>query len=214
VVSGDRVVFTTEVDSAGGPVPEVMMWTPASGLATVTPGEDANADPDVSGDRLAWLHNGAVVTWKVGEAAPTTLSPAADAPSGVHVSQDRVVWEASDAAGQRQVFTAALLPRLATVLRALGNSSVRLSRTYTLKGSIAPKAAPGRVSIVFKRYYRKAWRKVGATKYATLKSGAWSYKYRPASRGSWRAYVSFGGSTNATAVYQAAKTVYKPFRVY
>jgi hypothetical protein len=213
-ISGDRIAFEEWVEGSDGMVTEIMTWTPASGVTTVTTGDDNHMRPDVSGDRLVWLDDRAVMTWKVGDSSPTSLTTGVLQHDNPHVSGDRVVWEGADAAGVHQIYTAVPTPLFSTALKALGKSRVRVKKTYTLSGSIAPATASGRVSIVFKRYYRRAWHTVGTTKRATLAGGKYVYRYKPATRGSWRAYVSYAGTTTSAAVYRAARTVSKSFKVY
>jgi subtilisin-like proprotein convertase family protein len=104
-------------------------------------------------------------------------------------------------------------PTFATRVTLSGKNSVLRRHTYALSGSVAPSASSGQVKVVFKRYYSKAWRQVGGAKYATLKSGRFSLGYKPSTRGSWRAYVSYPGAVTAAAKYASAPTVYKQFKV-
>ena len=67
-------------------------WT----VNQLTSGDNANQDPWVSGDRVAWYgSDGAnlqIFTWKIGDSAPTTLTSAPHDSEGPAVSGDRVVW--------------------------------------------------------------------------------------------------------------------------
>lgn len=99
-----------------------------------------------------------------------------------------------------------------------GPSSVYRYHTYKISGAIVSVPTPavpagGKVKIVFKRYYSHKWRQVGSSRYSTLTAGRFYYKYKPSTRGKWRAYVSYPGQTTASDVFQAAPTTYRSFTV-
>lgn len=109
-------------------------------------------------------------------------------------------------------------PTYASQIKASAPSSVYRYLTYKITGSILSTPIPatpagGRVQLVFKRYYSHAWHKVGTTKNATLAAGAFKYSYKPATRGTWRCYVSYAGQSTGTAIYSKATTIYKSFKV-
>ena len=103
-------------------------------------------------------------------------------------------------------------PTYSTKLALSGNSSVYRSHTYKLAGAISPASAGVRVKVLWKRYYSGAYRTV-KTAYATISGGRFACSYKPATRGKWRAYVSYSGQTTTSAVYKKATTVYKALTV-
>ena len=94
-VSGDRVVWRTEVQGSGY---QIFTWTPASGVTSVPGGAIVCQSLAVGGDRLVWLkYNYSVphwqlFTWKVGDSEPTWISDNANQDSNPQVDGDRIVW--------------------------------------------------------------------------------------------------------------------------
>jgi putative cell wall-binding protein len=92
-VSGDRVAWLVEGD---GQVRTMMVGE--STPTVVTSGPSADSALCLSGDRLAWYRNSGgkmwAMTWRVGDARPTTIGPGASGGPDTmpDVSGDRVVW--------------------------------------------------------------------------------------------------------------------------
>ena len=101
----------------------------------------------------------------------------------------------------------------ATKINLTGKSSVVRKHAYKLAGTVTPAAAGGKAKIVYKRYSKKKWRQVGSAKYATISGGRFSLSYKPATRGSWRAFVTYPGQTTYNNIYTASPSVYKQFKV-
>jgi hypothetical protein len=98
-----------------------------------------------------------------------------------------------------------------TTLSVAGSSSIRLGKAYRLAGSISPAAAGGKVKIVWKRRVSGKYKAV-KTQYAALGQGSFSHSYRPRSRGTWQACVSYPG-VGVAPRYLASGPVKKGFRV-
>jgi hypothetical protein len=101
----------------------------------------------------------------------------------------------------------------ATKIKLAGKASVVRKHAYKLAGTVTPADAGGKAKIVYKRYFNKKWRQVGGAKYATIVGGRFSLSYKPATRGSWRAYVTYPGQTTYNNTYTASPSAYKQFKV-
>jgi hypothetical protein len=101
----------------------------------------------------------------------------------------------------------------ATKIKLVGKGSVVRRHAYKLAGTLTPADAIGQAKIVYKRYFNKKWRQVGGAKYATILGGRFSLSYKPAARGSWRAYVTYPGQTTYNNIYAASPSAYKQFKV-
>lgn len=96
-------------------------------------------------------------------------------------------------------------------------ASVYRSRTFKVTGSVTATplsivAVPGRVKVVFMRYSSGKWRTMTTT-YATLAGGKFGYSYKPSTKGSWRVYATYLGSTTGAPVYRVSATRYRSFAV-
>jgi len=100
-----------------------------------------------------------------------------------------------------------------TRMRLSGASSLKVRKSYKLSGAITPSSASGRVGITFKRYVGGRWTTVKSG-HTYLVAGKFSYGYTPRSKGKWRAYVTYAGSSASPYVtYLSSPLTYKAFTV-
>lgn len=156
----------------------------------------------------------ASTTWTLDGSVGTGLSPATST-LGSHTLK----YATTDVAGNVEdthtvTFVVLATPPTvySTKVKLSGASSIKVRKSYKLLGTISPSAAGGRVKIVLTRLAGRKYRSY-STVYATLVRGTFSYSFKPKYRGSWRATVSFGGQTTATAIYKAAPAATKAFKV-
>jgi uncharacterized protein YkwD len=90
--------------------------------------------------------------------------------------------------------------------------TVRAGRTLRFTGSIAPRYAPGSVTLVLQRYYSGRWHTY-ARKQLGLSAGNYSYSFKPKRRGSWRFYATYAGGYANLVSFSAAKSNTRYVRV-
>ena len=99
-----------------------------------------------------------------------------------------------------------------TMLKLTGASSVALGRSYSVRGTITPAAAPGRIFLTVYRYKGGRWINYGRAR-VDISGGTFVYNYKPKFHGKWRIYVSYSQVTVGSVIYLKAKTVTKNFTV-
>ena len=93
-------------------------------------------------------------------------------------------------------------------------SSVKVKTTLTLTGTVrtATAAAPGTVTITKSRLVGGVWKSQGTASVA-IKSGKFTYAFKPTVKGSWRFRAVYAGKTVGTKVYTASKSAIKSVTV-
>ena len=118
----------------------------------------------------------------------------------------------SNSAGAAYVFTVAALitPELTLKLSGLTRGALKLGKRLTAKGSVSPLSLAGsKVTLTVQRRAGGKWRKVTSLTRAISASGAYSWKYKPAKKGSYRMKATIA----RTAAHTAATTTWRTFKV-
>ena len=102
-------------------------------------------------------------------------------------------------------------PVFSTKIALSGSNSVKRNRTYKLTGTVKPSAAGGKVTVKRQRLVGKKWRGAGSTS-AKISHGKFTVRFKPSTKGTWRAVVTFAGQTTTNAVYKASSAT-KSFKV-
>jgi hypothetical protein len=104
-------------------------------------------------------------------------------------------------------------PQVPTVTKTPASvSRVKVRKTLTLSGNVAPALAGGTVTIVKTRLVGRRWRAAG-TSSVRLVNGSYRYSFKPNKRGSWRFVAKYWGSWNGATGYSASKSGVKTVRV-
>jgi hypothetical protein len=80
-----------------------------------------------------------------------------------------------------------------------GASSITVSHTYKLTGSVSP-AAPGSVKIALTRLVGGRWKSAGSVT-VSMNGGKFSYSFRPKYKGRWVATASYLGQSTTSVTY-------------
>ena len=88
--------------------------------------------------------------------------------------------------------------------------AVKLGKRVTAKGAVTPTSLAGsKVTLVLQKKTGGRWRQVKSTTRTIAANGSYSWKYKPAKKGSYRMRASIA----KTAVYVAAATKWRAFKV-
>ncbi len=98
---------------------------------------------------------------------------------------------------------------LATTTTLSGPAKVRVRRTITISGKVSPAGTPGSVIIARTHLVGRKWKRAGSTTTLALANGAFSYKFRPTSKGKWRLVARYRTTTVGTTTYVASKSKVK-----
>jgi hypothetical protein len=101
---------------------------------------------------------------------------------------------------------------LSTSTKVTGPSSVKVNKTLTFAGTIAPAAAPGKVTIKKTRLVGSKWKLVGSAK-VTVVGGSFAYSFEPKVKGKWRFVAAYPGGVAGTTFYRPSKSSIKRVKV-
>jgi hypothetical protein len=138
-----------------------------------------------------------------GGVEPATSSAAAETRRGLLAAASRVV----DAGVYRYVVAKS---RMTLALRGLTTKgTIKLGKRVTAKGLATPRVlAGGKVKLQVQRWARR-WVTVKTVLRTIGSSGAYSWSYKPAKKGSYRVWSTLA----KTATHMAAKTTWHTFKV-
>jgi hypothetical protein len=92
-----------------------------------------------------------------------------------------------------------------TTTRLIGPCSARARHRIELRGTVAPSAAPGSVTIAITRLVCGRWRSIDSVSIA-LADGAFSYKFAPATEGTWGFVATYSGGTLGSTTYESSQS--------
>ena len=101
---------------------------------------------------------------------------------------------------------------LSTTTKLAGPSSVKVKKALKLTGTVAPSAAPGKVTIMMTRLVKKKWKSAGSATVNVVK-GKFSYSPKPAYKGSWRFVATYSGGKIGTTTYKSSHSATKSVTV-
>ncbi|HZL65078.1 MAG TPA: S8 family serine peptidase [Thermoleophilia bacterium] len=103
-----------------------------------------------------------------------------------------------------------IVPAISLRLSGLKSGAVMLATRVKAKGAVTPTCLAGsKVTLVVQKKRGGKWRKVKSTTRTINAAGAYSWKYKPSKKGSYRIRSSIAG----TAAHAAATTKWRAFRV-
>jgi tripartite motif-containing protein 71 len=94
----------------------------------------------------------------------------------------------------------------ASTTKLSGPASVKVNKTLKLTGTVSPATASGSVTITKTRKVGSKWKSAGTAK-VTVTNGAFNYKFKPKSKGSWRFVATYAGGNGYASSKSATKTV-------
>ena len=101
-------------------------------------------------------------------------------------------------------------PHLTLKLSGLTKGALTLGKRVTAKGSVTPASLAGeKVTLTVQRKAGGMWRKVTSLARSIATGGAYSWKYKPAKKGSYRIKATIA----KTAANTAAATAWLTFKV-
>jgi Leucine-rich repeat (LRR) protein len=99
-----------------------------------------------------------------------------------------------------------------TAVGLLGPNSVKNKKKLTLKGTVAPSAAPGYVTIYKTRLVGKKWKSMGSASVRVV-NGTYSYTYKPTKKGKWRFVAKYPGALSGWTRYVNSGSTVKNVKV-
>jgi Leucine-rich repeat (LRR) protein len=93
-----------------------------------------------------------------------------------------------------------------------GPSSVKNKKKLTLRGTVAPSAAPGYVTIYKTRLVGKKWKSMGSAS-VRLVNGTYSYTFKPTKKGKWRFVAKYPGAWSGWTRYVNSDSTVKNVKV-
>lgn len=145
------------------------------------------------------------VEMRIDAGAWSTANALATAAAGSHTVSARAFDRAGNELDVSASFTVVAPAPVGTATRLTGPASIRLGRTVTLSGTVAPSAAPGRVTIVKTRLFGGKWRSAGSAT-VTLARGTFSCRFKPTARGSWRFVAKYYGGNKGGTTYLGSRS--------
>jgi photosystem II stability/assembly factor-like uncharacterized protein len=107
-------------------------------------------------------------------------------------------------------FTVVVTPKVTLKLSGLKKGSLKLGKRVTVTGKVTPAALAGsKVTLKVQKKKGHKWVTVKTVKRTIGHSGAYSWKYKPAKRGSYRLQATIA----KTVTHTAAKTTWRGFKV-
>ena len=107
-------------------------------------------------------------------------------------------------------FTVAATPKVTLKLSGLKKGALKLGKRLTVTGKVTPATLAGsKIKLTVQKKKGHKWVAVKTVKRTIGHGGAYSWKYKPAKRGSYRLQATIGKA----ATHTAAKTTWRGFRV-
>ena len=98
-------------------------------------------------------------------------------------------------------FTVAVTPKVTLKLSGLKKGALKLGKRLTVTGKVTPATLAGsKIKLTVQKKRGHKWVTVKAVKRTIGHNGAYSWKYKPAKRGSYRLQATLGATTTTTAV--------------
>ena len=141
-----------------------------------------------------------------------TSGGAAGATTGASADAPRVARTATSALVRAGIYRYALLPAptLSLKLSGLKRGALKLGRSVTASGKVTPsRFARSKVKLTVQRKRGRKWVRVKSVTRAGSRRGVYSWKYKPARRGSFRLQATIAATTKSAA----AATKWRTFKV-
>ena len=98
-------------------------------------------------------------------------------------------------------FTVLVTPKVTLKLSGLKKGALKLGKRLTVTGKVTPATLAGsKIKLTVQKKRGHKWVTVKAVKRTIGHNGAYSWKYKPAKRGSYRLQATLGKTTTTTAV--------------
>ena len=192
---------TSATDFTVIPAPKITSFAPPSGpvgtAVTLTGTNFAGATAvDFHGLAASFTVNSATQISATVPASATTGPIAVTTPGGTATSATS--------------FTVMVTPKLTLKLSGLKSGALKLGKRLTAKGSVTPTSLAGsKVTLAVQRKRGGKWRKVTSLARTISASGAYSWKYKPTKKGSYRIQATIARAAANTA----AETTWRTFKV-
>jgi hypothetical protein len=101
-------------------------------------------------------------------------------------------------------------PQLTLKLSGLSSGVLKLGKRLTIKGTVTSTSLAGeKITLTVQRKVGAKWRKVTSAARVISTSGAYSWRYKPTKKGSYRLRATIA----KTATHAAARTMWHAFKV-
>jgi photosystem II stability/assembly factor-like uncharacterized protein len=184
------------------PAPTISSFTPTSGpVGTVV----TLTGTHFTGATAVAFHGTPATKFSAASDTQITVTVPAGATSGAIA-----VTTLSGSVTSATSFTVAVTPKVTLKLSGLKKGVLKLGKRLTVTGKVTPATLAGsKVKLTVQKKRGHKWVALKTVKRTIGHSGAYSWKYKPAKRGSYRLQATLGKTTTTTAV----TTKWSGFRV-